>query len=160
MALFDLSRLNYTITTLEAVKRMGGKVRMPSWYTRTDDTVMGQDEADRYRKTASVAEFHSCGNSACLVGWMTLTPLWRQCALGPAGVQSMGAFLGGCAFKHLTPEENTMAHSLVVGELVYDPVDIWKNRPFSKFYNKVWSDVNIDDVLAQLRILRNQHQNE
>lgn len=135
-------RLAYAISVMEEVKRIGGQVDMTDWYSDSD-------ELDRMPD--SIAEFHACGNRACFAGWMSMSPLWVSLfGKYEAGGMEMARFLSGKERGEYTPVPYcvvNLASAFVFGYPVDGSEDV---GDFSSFYQALWSDVTIDDVLEKL----------
>lgn len=153
------------IAIMERAKAEGNKLDMFNWQT----TATGWNAYSQDRAVATEQELHACGNKACFAGYVAISPEWR--AIG-GGVSSCGG-----AFLHKQTEYNpdnfTIRHELAIaawfdvperlvtpmvrGQLVekdrvYEDgrmaVDTW-----SIAYDKWWSDVTHDDVIAKLLAL-------
>ncbi|MNY11691.1 hypothetical protein D3C86_1447330 [compost metagenome] len=142
--------------------------RVPSVYMRhwqqhmeftstTKDLVLTEEDM--------LASNHVCGNSACFAGWIALSPEFRAdggtvASTGAPyfnGLLPIHCYSGWEAIsKWLGLESDAgrrFVKNLVLGDCeCRDDLDHYVD--YSNFYNKPWADVDKEDVLMKLRILR------
>lgn len=96
-------------------------------------------------------ELHACGNSACFAGWVAVSPEFQ--ADGGRVDRTMGYPLISSSFDIFAADEaisywldldHGKAQSLVYGDL---------DDGYSLFYNKPWTEVTAQDVIAKLEAL-------
>ena len=146
-AVLPLERTRLLIRIMERVKALGGGVNMCTWYSTADGNEMLVSEAKKIR---SAEQHHACGNQACFAGWVALSPEWKEFfdrKTEPTGSNMARFWIN----------DRTLDYSLSGVKVVEDFVfgDLTTHGPtkyvMSRFYNKPWSRIDIDDVLTKLR---------
>ena len=134
----NLQNLDHAI----AIMKRAGKVDMNTWQSGN----IKQTEESK----------HICGSAACFAGWVAISPEW---AASGGNVSNGGnpVFNGSTGFNALEkwldiPE--ALSDSFVNGD-GYD-TSFARTNPniFSSFYNKLWDDVNKEDVINKLEFLK------
>lgn len=133
---------------IAVMERARGSVNMAVFQA---DKFGDYPEAGNYLHTE--AEMHACGNVACFAGWIAVSPEFH--ADGGACSGGMPLVLRNCllgydAVAFWLGIPTYLARSFVHGDIDYtaeDPIS------YSRFYEKYWSLVTADDVIAKLQAL-------
>jgi len=98
----------------------------------------------------SVRKLHMCGNTACFAGHVAISKEFKQDGgiLTACGAPTFCGFTGSGAIRLWLGISANEANNLVYGQPLDEPVHI------SPYYQKVWKEVDEEDVIAALRKLR------
>ena len=109
----------------------------------------------------TIKNLHTCGNTACFIGYMVLTPLWKEFFKNTLGkyyyFSISGSYMRGYCEVY---SERSLAMFLGVREelaydFIYGDIECYREleADFSKFYGKPFGEVEPEDVIAKLELV-------
>ena len=126
-----------------AIMKRAGEVNMEYWQTSKHG----------YDFKTTEAELHECGTAACFAGWVAVSPEWKQSGGGVAdgGIPEIKGLSGILAISEWLGINYIDVNYLICGNCI--EIDGLKDDMYSKYYNKLWSNVNANDVIEKLEEL-------
>lgn len=147
----NLKHVNYAIRIMERAKKQNS-VNMVDWQSN------GLENAADINKVAcTTSKLHKCGNKACFAGHIAVSYEFKRTGglCSSYGSPMYENSEGEHAISKWLDISPNLARSFVFGDKFYTHSDYYIPKyEFSNFYHKMWTDVNAQDVLDKLYMLR------